>query len=103
MAREASLNVSLTRQLSAFVREKVDSGQFSSANDVIRQGLRTMQQQEQNERQFWMDLRGKVKEARTAIANGDVVDGPTFMRSRIAALKGRARSKKPPAAAPTRS
>ena len=76
MAREATLSVSLTNQLKSYVRQKVDSGQYESASEVIRQGLRTLQEQEERERLYWLDLRKKVKEARTAIADGDVVDGP---------------------------
>jgi antitoxin ParD1/3/4 len=95
MAREATLSVSLTNQLKSYVRQKVDSGQYESASEVIRQGLRTMQEQEQRERLFWSDMRKKVKEARTAIDEGDVLDGPAFMRSKIAALKAKARSGKP--------
>lgn len=95
MAREATLSVSLTNQLKSYVRDKVQSGQFESASEVIRQGLRTMQEQEQREKLFWSDLRKQVKEARTAIAEGDVVDGPDFMRAKIAALKTQARANKP--------
>ena len=95
MAREATLSVSLTNQLKSYVRQKVDSGQYESASEVIRQGLRTLQEQEERERLYWSGLRKKVKEARTAIAEGDVVDGPEFMRSKIAALKSRVRTKTP--------
>ncbi len=91
MAREATLSVSLTNQLKTYVREKVDSGQYESASEVIRQGLRTMQEQEQRERLYWSNTRKKLKDARTAIADGDVEDGPAFMRSKIAALKSQKR------------
>jgi antitoxin ParD1/3/4 len=95
MAREATLSVSLTNQLKSYVHEKVRSGQFESASEVVRQGLRTLQEQEERERLYWSGLRKKIKEARSAIADGDVVDGPAFMRSKIAALKSGARSKTP--------
>jgi antitoxin ParD1/3/4 len=95
MAREATLSVSLTNQLKSYVREKVQSGQYESASEVVQQGLRTLQEQEKRERLYWSGLRKKVKEARSAIAGGDVVDGPEFMRSRIASLKTRARAKTP--------
>jgi hypothetical protein len=50
-----------------------------------------MQEQEERERLFWSDLRYKVSQARTAIDDGDVVDGPAFMRSKIASLRVQAR------------
>jgi antitoxin ParD1/3/4 len=91
MAREATLSVSLTNRLKSYVQDKVRSGQFESASEVIRQGLRTMQEQEERERRFWSDLPKKVNQARTAIDDGDVVDGPAFMRSKIASLRAQAR------------
>ena len=91
MAREATLSVSLTNRLKSYVQDKVRSGQFESASEVIRQGLRTMQEQAERERLFWSDVRKKVSQARTAIEEGDVVDGPAFMRSKIASLKAQAR------------
>jgi antitoxin ParD1/3/4 len=91
MAREATLSVSLTNRLKSYVQDKVRSGQFESASEVIRQGLRTMQEQEERERRFWSGLREKVSQARTAIDKGDVVDGPAFMRSKIASLRAQAR------------
>ena len=90
MAREATLSVSLTNRLKSYVQEKVLSGQFESASEVIRQGLRTMQEQEEREWLFWSDLKMRVKQARAAIHDGDVVDGPAFMRSKIASLRAQA-------------
>jgi len=94
MARDATLSVSLTSPLKAYVRRKVKSGQFESASEVIRQGLRAMQEQEQRERLYWSDVRKKVADARVAISDGDVVDGPAFMRSKIASLKAQMRATK---------
>ncbi len=87
------MSVSLTHELKKYVREKVDSGKFESASEVIRHGLRTMQEQEQRERLYWSSVRKQVKEARNAIQAGDVVDGPAFMKSKIAALEAKSRSR----------
>lgn len=93
MAREATLSVSLTNELKKYVREKVDSGKFESASEVIRHGLRTMQEQEERERLYWSSVRKQVKSARDAIEVGDVVDGPAFMTLKIAALQAKSRSR----------
>jgi hypothetical protein len=51
--------------------------------------------QKQNpERLFWARVRQQVKVARAAIAKGDVIDGPEFMRAKLAALN--AQTKRPP-------
>jgi antitoxin ParD1/3/4 len=91
MAREATLSVSLTNRLKSYVQDKVRSGQFESASEVIRQGLRTMQEQEERERLFWSDLPEKVNQPRAAIDDGNAIDGPAFMRSKIASLRAQAR------------
>jgi putative addiction module CopG family antidote len=93
MAREATLSVSLTNQLRKYVLDKVGTGKFQSASEVIRHGLRTMQEQEERERLFWSDVRKQVKEARAAIAAGDLMDGPAFMKSKIADLSNMSRQK----------
>jgi putative addiction module CopG family antidote len=99
MARAASLTVSLNSQLKQYVRQQVDSGKFPSASEVVRHGLRTMQQQDSQQRTYWADVRGKLREARVAIEAGDVVDGAKFMKAKVAALstasvKGKSGSKR---------
>src|ERR1700721_2783585 len=93
MPREGTLSVSLRSQLKKYVLEKVESGKFESASEVIRHGLRTMQEQEEQEGLNWPDIRKKIRVARAAIEAGDTVDGPAFMKSKIAALTGASRSK----------
>ncbi|HEX4124405.1 MAG TPA: type II toxin-antitoxin system ParD family antitoxin [Tepidisphaeraceae bacterium] len=93
MAREATLSVSLTNRLKKYVLDKVESGKFDSASEVIRHGLRTMQEQEEQERMYWSGVRKQVREARAAIEDGDLVDGPAFMKSKIASLSATPRSK----------
>ena len=93
MAREATLSVSLTKQLKEYVLDKVESGKFESASEVIRHGLRTMQEQDERDRLYWSGVSKQVTEARSAIEAGDLVDGPEFMKSKVAALSGMSRSK----------
>jgi len=37
-----TINVSLTPELEAFVRKKVDSGRYTSASEVVREALRLL-------------------------------------------------------------
>ena len=42
MAREATINVSLTPRQLRLVREQVESGHYASASEVVREGLRAL-------------------------------------------------------------
>ena len=40
------LNVSITSHFSKFIREKVKSGRYSNASEVVREALRKLEQEE---------------------------------------------------------
>jgi antitoxin ParD1/3/4 len=42
------MNVSLTPELERFVAEKVESGRYTSASEVVREALRLLQEHEQS-------------------------------------------------------
>jgi antitoxin ParD1/3/4 len=46
MANRTTLNISLTPELEEFVASQVGSGRYQSASEVVRQGLRLLQDQE---------------------------------------------------------
>ena len=46
MPKRVSLNVSLTAELVAFVAQKVSSGRYGSASEVVRMGLRLLEEKE---------------------------------------------------------
>ena len=46
MTRRAALNVSLTPELVAFVAAQVRSGRYGSASEVVRTGLRLLEEKE---------------------------------------------------------
>ncbi|WP_346771807.1 type II toxin-antitoxin system ParD family antitoxin [Bradyrhizobium sp. 170] len=45
--RAMNMNVSLTEELSEFVKAKVSSGRYTSASEVVREALRIMEQTEE--------------------------------------------------------
>ena len=57
------MNVSLTDELERYVNEKVESGKYRSASEVIREGLRLLKEQDERHR-------GRVEELRREIQVG---------------------------------
>lgn len=75
MATRESMNVSLTPELAAFVERQVASGRYRSASEVVRQGLRELQ-----EREEWKtEVRAKIEEAAKSVEAGRTVDGEEVM------------------------
>jgi antitoxin ParD1/3/4 len=63
MARTTSFT--LGKDLEDFVREKVDSGAYSSASEVLREALRRMAEEERKERDLLAALDAGLASRRT--------------------------------------
>lgn len=55
------MNVSLTPELEQYVQEKVSSGLYYSASEVIREGLRLLREREQLQQMRLQELRQDVQ------------------------------------------
>lgn len=86
MARQTTLNVSLTPRLRQYVRRKVKSGRYESASEVIRDSLRALEERDRAAEAFWGDVRAKVRVARGEVAAGKTVDGERAMDELLAEL-----------------
>ena len=65
------MNVSLTRELEKLVNEKVESGMYQTASEVIREALRLLQ--ERDERKLDR-LRKDIRAGFAAIERGDYTE-----------------------------
>jgi antitoxin ParD1/3/4 len=54
------MNISLTPELERLVDDKVKSGRYATASEVIREGLRLLEEQEQLKQQRLADVRRKI-------------------------------------------
>ena len=55
------MNVSLTPQLELFVKKKLDSGLYYSASEVIRDGLRLLEEKDQMREMKLAELRKEIQ------------------------------------------
>lgn len=55
------MNISLTRELEELVTNKVESGRYQSASEVIREGLRLLEDQDRLRELQMSDLRRRVQ------------------------------------------
>jgi antitoxin ParD1/3/4 len=86
MARDSTLNVSLTSTLRQYVQAKIEAGGYESASEVIRESLRALQDRDKAHQDFWTNVRRKVAVAKKQAADGRVTDGEATMRQIIAEL-----------------
>jgi antitoxin ParD1/3/4 len=57
-----TLNINLTPQLEELVRQKVASGRYTSASEVVREALRLMEEQDSLRRVKLQQLRQDIRE-----------------------------------------
>jgi antitoxin ParD1/3/4 len=66
-------NVNLTEHFDRFIESGVDSGRFSNASEVVREGLRLLEQREQENKARIEWLRTAAVEGFDDIESGDYV------------------------------
>lgn len=81
------MNVSLTPQFEKLIRQKVKTGQYQTASEVIRDALRLLQERDQLRDERLAALKDEIAVGVRQIESGDVVDLD------ISALKKRLRRK----------
>jgi antitoxin ParD1/3/4 len=68
-------NVNLTQELDRFVLEKVESGRYENASEVVRAALRTLEREEQQNEAKLAALRAAIDEGdASGIAKGNAFD-----------------------------
>ncbi len=68
------MNVSLSPELERLIEQKVKSGMYNSASEVIRAGLRLMQEQDELRQIRLRELQRDVKKGLDQIERGEVVE-----------------------------
>jgi len=85
-----TLNVSLTPQQEARIRERVSSGEYISASEVVRAALRLLEQQEEMRKLQLDELR---REVMVGVAQAEAGDVETLDAAAIESVKRRGRER----------
>ena len=86
------MNVSLTPELEKFVSDKVESGRYTSASEVVREALRLLEEKEFTRAQQLEAFNEELARRIASLDRGEYV-GPEAIRAHFEA-KARSRSKK---------
>lgn len=73
------MNVSLTPELEQMVDQKVKSGLYNSASEVVREGLRLLQQRDELQEAKLNSLRAEIRKGIDDLEAGRYRDGAEVM------------------------
>ncbi len=82
------MNVSLTPELEAVIEGKVSSGMYNSASEVVREGLRLLQQRDEMREAKLNALRSEIRKGVDSLEAGryrDVSDAMGDIKERLMA------------------
>jgi len=86
------MDISLTPELEELVNEKVKSGVYASANEVIREGLRLLQEQEELRKIERENLKHEIEKGIEELDRGEGIPGEQVfaeMRERNETLRAK--------------
>src|SRR4051812_17136257 len=88
--KQITRNIALTPHFDRFVQSRVESGRYQSASEVVRDGLRLLEEREENRQQSLRGVREDVEVGWQQSERGEVVNGPAV----FAEIKKISRSKR---------
>jgi antitoxin ParD1/3/4 len=88
------MNVHLTPELEQLVQNKVKTGRYNSASEVVREALRLLEEHDQIRQMRLQEIRRKIQEGWDSLRLGEGMDGEEFMVQLDAELGEMERRKK---------
>ena len=74
------MNVSLTPELDDFVKTQLDGGTYRTASEVVREGLRLLQERKQDRDARLAGLRSKIAAGLEQLERGERIPGEEVFR-----------------------
>lgn len=87
------MNVSLTAELEKVVKDKVESGLYNSASEVVRESLRLLKEQDMLREMKLENLKKEIQIGFDQIERGEVRDGEEVMAELKAKFENRVKQK----------
>ena len=72
------ITVTLSPELEAFIEERVAAGRFATAGEAVREGLRLLEEREQEREAVLAELRGEIELGVEQARAGKLSDGRAF-------------------------
>ena len=74
------MNVSLTPELEQFIQSQLESGKFTSADEVIAAGIKLLEERERIYKGRFEELKREIMIGIEAADRGELIDGETVFR-----------------------
>ena len=75
MAIRTSMNVSLTPELAKFIETRVSSGRYHTSSEVVREGLRLLEDQERRREAAFAAMKTKFRRGAAEAEHGELIEG----------------------------
>ena len=93
MSTRTTLNVSLTPELSRFVENRIRSGKYQTASEVVREALRLLEGRDRVPVAGVEELKQELEIGLAQLRRGEGVDGEAFFRRLAAGRRTRSSRK----------
>lgn len=69
------MNIALSKELEQLIHDKVKSGRYLSASEVVGEALRLLDERDRLQEAPLVELKGKIREGIETSERGEVIDG----------------------------
>ena len=91
--QRTTVNISITPELDAFVRGRVQSGRYQTASEVVREALRLLERHENERDEAFHRLKTKLERGAAQAERGELTDGDVVFDELRELIEERRRAK----------